>query len=211
MSRTDKGSSEASFEVGGDERAGLRPCLQLQQAVFVTGNPDKLVEARRLCGERLSSIDLDLPEIQSLDIVEVLQHKADAASTLVKGPFVVEETGLDLAAMNGFPGALVKWMLVSTGAETLANIAGLLGDKRATARCCLLYRDGARSVLGHGSTNGTLVLPPRGSHGFGWDPVFIPEGETRTYAELEPAHKDRLSHRGRAWRDLRERIAALPG
>ena len=203
MSRADKSSRYAEAE--------LRPCAKLQQAVFVSGNPDKLLEARRLCGESLRSVDLDLPEIQSLDIVEVLHYKAEVASARVRGPFIVEETGLELEAMNGFPGALVKWMLLSTGAEALAEIARLLGDKRATARCCLLYRDGTTSVLGQGSTNGTLVLPARGSHGFGWDPVFVPEGETRTYAELEPAHKDRLSHRGRAWRDLRDCLEALSG
>jgi len=203
MSRTDKTPS--------DGKADTRPSAHLGQAVFVTGNPDKLVEARRLCGESLRSVDLDLPEIQSLDIVEVVHYKAEVAAARVRGPFIVEETGLELEAMNGFPGALVKWMLVSTGAETLADIARLLGDKRATARCCLLYRNGTTSVLGQGSTHGNLVLPPRGLYGFGWDPVFVPVGETRTYAELEPALKDRLSHRGRAWRELRDRLEALPG
>jgi XTP/dITP diphosphohydrolase len=52
-----------------------------------------------------------------------------------------------------------------------------------------------------------LVLPPRGEQGFGWDPVFLPEGESRTYGELGPQEKDALSHRGRAWRDLLARLA----
>lgn len=180
----------------------------LETAVLVTGNPDKIVEARRLCGTELRALDLDLPEIQSLDLVEVLRHKAASADRRVNGPLVVEETGLELDALNGFPGPLVKWMLTAIGAENLARLANRLGDDRATARCCLLYRDAATTIIGEGSTSGRLVSPPRGNHGFGWDPVFVPDGESRTYAELEPTQKDRLSHRGGAWRDLLRKLAA---
>ncbi|MCZ6508443.1 MAG: non-canonical purine NTP pyrophosphatase, partial [Acidobacteria bacterium] len=70
------------------------------------------------------------------------------------------------------------------------------------------YRVGEREVAAEGVTAGTLVLPPRGEHGFGWDPVFLPDGESRTYGELADADKDRLSHRGRAWRRLAEDLAA---
>jgi non-canonical purine NTP pyrophosphatase (RdgB/HAM1 family) len=115
---------------------------------------------------------------------------------------VVEEAGLGLAAMNGFPGPLVKWMLEAIGAEGLARTAVALGDPGATARCALLYRDAHRTVIAEGQTKGTLVLPPRGPHGFGWDPVFLPDGESRTYGELIGAEKDAVSHRGRAWRAL---------
>jgi XTP/dITP diphosphohydrolase len=57
-------------------------------------------------------------------------------------------------------------------------------------------------VVAEGSTSGTLVLPGRGEHGFGWDPVFLPDGEPRTFAELAGKEKDAVSHRGMAWRDL---------
>ena len=179
----------------------------LATAVLVTGNRDKLVEARRLCGAELGALELDLPEIQSLDLIEVLRHKAVIAASQVAGPFVVEETGLELAALNGFPGPLVKWMLAAMGAERIAQIADRLGDDRATARCCLLYQNGDTTVIGEGSTSGRLVLPARGEQGFGWDPVFVPDGESRTYAELEPTLKDRLSHRGGAWRDLLRQLS----
>ncbi len=170
--------------------------------VFVTGNPGKLAEARRLCGPALAAVDLDLPEIQSLDLRAVVEEKARAAWELLRRPLVVEETGLELAALGGFPGPLVKWMLQAVGAEGMARAALALGDARATARCLLVYRDGERAVMGEGATHGRLVLPPRGEGGFGWDPVFLPEGEARTYGELTAAEKDALSHRGRAWRDL---------
>lgn len=174
--------------------------------VLVTGNRGKLAEARRLAGAELEAVEVDLPEIQSLDLFEVLEAKAEEAWARVGRPLVVEEAGLELAALNGFPGPLVRWMLEATGAEGLARVGVALGEVRATARCALLYRDAHRSVVADGVTEGTLVLPGRGEHGFGWDPVFQPEGESRTFAELQGVEKDAVSHRGKAWRELMRKL-----
>lgn len=170
--------------------------------LLVTGNAGKLAEALRLVGGGLEAVDLDLPEVQSLDLAEVLRAKAAEAWRVVGRPLVVEETGLYLAALEGFPGPLVKWMLAAVGADGIARTALALGDGRVEARCALLWFDGEREVLAQGSTRGQLVLPGRGTRGFGWDPVFQPDGENRTYGELEPEEKDALGHRGRAWRAL---------
>ncbi len=182
----------------------------LAGVVLVTGNPGKLEEARRLCGPGLDAVALDLPEIQSLDLEEVLRAKADEAwlqlgrrpGAAPRRPLVVEEAGLELAALGGFPGPLVKWLLETVGADGIARLGEALGDTRATARAALLYRDGDRVVVGRGATPGRLVRPPRGEQGFGWDPVFAPEGSERTFAEMSAEEKDAVSHRGRAWRDL---------
>ncbi len=138
----------------------------------------------------------------------VLRAKATHAWEAARRPVVVEETGLELAALHGFPGPLVKWMLEAVGAEGIARTAIALGDAAARAVCLLLWTDGERSVLARGATEGALVLPARGQRGFGWDPVFCPQGETRTYGELADDDKDRLGHRGRAWREL---LAQLQG
>lgn len=168
----------------------------------MTGNPDKLAEARRLCATEIRAVEVDLPEIQSLDIQTILRGKAEEAYRLLRQPLIVEETGLELAVLNGFPGPLVKWMLAAVGAEGIARTAHSLGNASATARCALLFYDGSREVVGEGTTTGQLVLPPRGEGGFGWDPVFLPDGHNRTYAELSGAEKDQTSHRGHAWRRL---------
>ena len=172
--------------------------------VLVTGNRNKRLEAERILGRTLDSHAVDLPEIQSLDLIEVLRAKGDEAWRRLRRPVVVEETGLELPALGGFPGPLVKWMLEAVGAEGIARTVHGLGDPRATARCALLYRDAEGERIAEGATSGTLILEPRGDHGFGWDPVFVPDGETATYAELAPQDKDRLGHRGRAWRAFRE-------
>lgn len=179
---------------------------------LVTGNPSKVEETRRilegLASERglgpaeMDHVSVDLPEIQSADLLEVLRVKGEEARERLGRPLVVEETGLELAAFNGFPGPLVKWMLEAVGAEGIARAAHALAEPRATARCAVLLLDGEREVVGIGETRGELVLPPRGSHGFGWDPVFQPDGHTLTYAELGDDTKDAIGHRGRAWQDL---------
>jgi XTP/dITP diphosphohydrolase len=176
--------------------------------VLVTGNRGKIAEARLALGMEIEAVEVDLPEIQGLDLLDILKEKAEVAWEMVRRPLVVEEAGLSLVALNGFPGPLVKWMLTAVGAEGIARTAHALNDPRAVARCALLYRDAERSVVAEGSTSGTLVLPGRGEHGFGWDPVFLPDGESRTFAELEGREKGAVSHRGKAWRELMTRLYA---
>ncbi len=175
---------------------------------FVTGNPGKLREAERLAERPLEAVAVDLPEIQSLDIAEVLAAKADEASRHVDTAFVVEETGLELEALNGFPGALVKWMLDAIGPEGIAQVAIDRGNASVRARCRLLYRDEHGEIEAEGVNEGTLVLPARGERGFGWDPVFQPDGKNETYGELSDDDKDRIGHRGRAWRSLLAQLAS---
>jgi XTP/dITP diphosphohydrolase len=173
---------------------------------LVTGNRDKLAETARVLGFTPDACELDLPEIQSLDLLAVLGAKGGEAWRRLRRPVVVEETGLELAAFNGFPGPLVKWMLEAVGAAGIARAAHALGDPRATARCALLYRDGDTVLVAEGTTEGRLLAAPRGTGGFGWDPVFVPRERRRTYAELPPAVKDEIGHRGRAWRRLRQAL-----
>jgi non-canonical purine NTP pyrophosphatase (RdgB/HAM1 family) len=170
--------------------------------VLVTGNRGKVAEARLVLGDDLEAVALDLPEIQSLDLGEILREKAEEAWRRIGRPLVIEDVSLELAALHGFPGPLVKWMLQSLGAEGLARATATLGDPRATARCGLFYKDAERTLAVEGVAEGTLITPGRGEHGFGWDPVFLPVEVDRTYAELVGAEKLAISHRGRAWRAL---------
>jgi non-canonical purine NTP pyrophosphatase (RdgB/HAM1 family) len=174
--------------------------------VLVTGNRGKIAEARLVIGEDLEAVALDLPEIQSLDLGEILREKAEEAWRRIGRPLVIEDVSLELAAFNGFPGPLVKWMFQALGAEGIARAAAAQGDVRATARCGLFYKDADRTLAVEGISEGTLVAPGRGEPGFGWNPVFQPVEAPLTYAEMSGTDRLAISHRGRAWRAL---MAAL--
>jgi non-canonical purine NTP pyrophosphatase (RdgB/HAM1 family) len=178
----------------------------MDEITLVTGNQNKVREAERILGRPLRSRKIDLPEIQGLDVHEVLKAKAEEAWRRIRRPLIVEDVSLELDALGGFPGPLIKWMLESVGAEGIARTGIALGDPGVTARCALLYRDAERLLLAEGVVRGTLVLPPRGDGGFGWDPVVEVEGSGKTFSELPGEEKDRHGHRGRAWRALLEML-----
>jgi non-canonical purine NTP pyrophosphatase (RdgB/HAM1 family) len=181
------------------------PSELLSRALLVTGNAGKAREVARILDLEIEHAALDLPEIQALDVGVVLQDKAARAFRHFHRPIVVDETSLELAALGGFPGPLVKWLLQAVGAEGIARLTAKLGTSQAVARCAVLYFDGQLTCAGEGTTSGQIV-PPRGGSGFGWDPVFLPDDETLTYAELDDRRKDEIGHRGKALRALVQRI-----
>ena len=187
------------------------------EALFVTSNPNKAREAAEILGVELRSIALDLPELQDLDVAQVAAVKAAAARETLgapDSPILVEDSGLVVEAWNGLPGALTKWFLASIGNEGILRMLQGEKDRSARAVCAvaIAFADGSTRVL-LGEVGGLISPEPRGSGGFGWDPIFVPRGYSETYAELGPRkHED--SHRARALRAAREalrgRIASPP-
>ncbi|HZC18688.1 MAG TPA: non-canonical purine NTP pyrophosphatase [Rubrobacteraceae bacterium] len=181
------------------------------EALFVTSNPDKAREAAEILGIELANVDLDLPELQALDVAQVAANKAATAREALDfpdSPILVEDSGLVVEAWNGLPGALTKWFLHSVGNEGLLKMLSAYGDRSARAVCAVAVAaaDGSVRVFA-GEVGGSVVYRARGSGGFGWDPIFVPEGQTKTYAELG-ARKHEDSHRARAFRAAGEAFRA---
>jgi XTP/dITP diphosphohydrolase len=178
------------------------------RAVFVTTNEHKHREVERILGvelERAALSPRDIPEVQTLDFAEVAAHKARSAYDLLGRPpypVLVEDSGIVVGGWNGLPGALTKWFLASVGNEGLLEmLCG--GDRRARAVCAVAVTDAGGEVrVFQGEVSGEIAPSPRGAGGFGWDPIFIPEGAELTYAEMGEA-KNRDSHRARAFRRVR--------
>jgi non-canonical purine NTP pyrophosphatase (RdgB/HAM1 family) len=167
----------------------------------VTSRPEKAEEAARM-GFALDRVDLDLPEPQALDPSAVAEVKVRAAYERLGRAVLVEDSGLEVVAWGGFPGALVKWLEKSAGLEAITRMLDAFPDRRARAVCAIACFDGGALVAARGVTDGSIAAAPTGDGGFGWDPIFVPDGERGTYAELSAAAKDSVSHRGRAWREL---------
>jgi len=171
--------------------------------VLVTSNTDKWVEAQRILGRELVRITLDLPELQAPTTREVAMEKARAAFERLRRPVIVEDTGVELAAFGGFPGPFIKHWEKLGGLESLCRALDGTGTRAATAVCALGVCTSHGAQVVEGRLGGTISQAPRGTNGFGWDAIFVPDGETRTFGEMTAAEKDACSHRRRAWEALK--------
>lgn len=157
----------------------------MKSLTFITGNTTKVEHlARYLEGFSIEQKKLEVPEIQSLDLEEVAAEKAKAAYTLLGTPVLVEDTALTFEALNGLPGPLVKWFLESIGNDGLTNLLLGYDNRRAIAETCFALCDENGTHLFKGTCKGKVPDAPKGD-GYGWDPVFIPEGSELTWAEFE--------------------------
>jgi non-canonical purine NTP pyrophosphatase (RdgB/HAM1 family) len=166
---------------------------------LVTGNENKWREAQRILGRPLERVGLDLPEIQAPTTREVALEKTRAAWEQLKRPLIVEDAGLEFAALGSFPGPFIKFWEKLGGLESICRALDGLGSRAATAVCVLGVASDGNFTVVEGRVGGSIAASPRGTQGFGWDAIFIPEGETRTFAEMSGAEKDARSHRRRAW------------
>jgi non-canonical purine NTP pyrophosphatase (RdgB/HAM1 family) len=181
----------------------------LERLVFVTSSEAKHREAQDILGRPIDRVTLDLVEPQGLDVVEVAREKARLAAILLGRPVLVEDTSLELVALGGFPGPLVRWLLAAAGPAVIARMLDPFPVRDAVARCAAVVRDGEQEWIGVGEALGEIVTDARGAGGFGWDVVFAPEwGGGRTYAEMTAEEKSSRSHRRLAFEALRERLSA---
>jgi XTP/dITP diphosphohydrolase len=195
--------------------------------LVATRNPGKLVElnrmlrAARVDGVRVLGL-ADVPEFPEepetgATFAENALAKARDAAKATGLPSVADDSGLAVDALNGMPGVLsARWS--GRHGDDRANLELLLAqlgdvpdERRGAAFVCAaaLVVPGRDEVVVHGEWTGRLVRGPRGTNGFGYDPIFMPDGETRTSAELAPEEKDARSHRGRALRALLPHLRAL--
>jgi XTP/dITP diphosphohydrolase len=159
--------------------------------------------------------DVQLPPETGATFADNALGKARAAAAATGRPAVADDSGIEASALDGAPG-IRSARYAGEPPSDEENLAKLLrevpddGDRRVTYVCALAYVDpGGREEVVHGRCEGTLAREPRGSGGFGYDPVFVPNNHAdgRTMAELTPAEKDAISHRGRAARALVEWLA----
>jgi XTP/dITP diphosphohydrolase len=204
--------------------------------VCASANPDKVAEMAAVLGSvgvGLTARPDDVPDVvEDGDTLEAnARLKAVAVATACGRPALADDTGLEVEALGGRPGVHTGRFALdevppgaSSQAVYTANVAKLLrllreagavspAQRRARFRTVALVRwpDGQERAV-EGVVEGWIAEGPRGEGGFGYDPVFVPvEGDGRTFAEMSPAEKHHLSHRGRALRALAERLSAGAG
>jgi XTP/dITP diphosphohydrolase len=185
------------------------PLSHLDRILIATANPGKLEEYRRLLQSRglevLSSADVGAPEVEedALTLEENALKKARALFDLTGIPSLGDDTGLEVTALDGRPGVFSA-RYAGPDCDPAANVEKLLNelqgvaDRSARFRTVVAFVSRGIQRVFEGVCPGTIVESPRGARGFGYDPIFLPEGESNTFAQLTPDRKNRISHRGRA-------------
>lgn len=180
---------------------------------FVTTNAGKLAEARQrlgVAGVEVEGVHVEnLPELQADGLETVARHKAEAARDQVDAPFVVEDAGLFVDALSGFPGVYSAYAHKTLGCDGILRL--LLGRPDRTARFVAVAAliEGPGPVrLFRGESPGRIALQSQGDQGFGFDPIFQPDGDTRTFSQMTTVEKGRHSHRGKAFDALAHALTA---
>ncbi|WAL64410.1 RdgB/HAM1 family non-canonical purine NTP pyrophosphatase [Amycolatopsis cynarae] len=199
----------------------------MTRLLLATRNAKKLGELRRILeAEGLGGIEVvGLADVEEFDeapetgatFEENALAKARDAAAATRLPSVADDSGLTVDALNGMPGVLSARWAGRHGDDqanlelVLAQTSDIPDERRGAAFVCAaaLVVPGATEAVVRGEWRGTLARKPRGTNGFGYDPIFLPEGEVRTSAELDPAEKDAASHRGRALRALLPHLRRL--
>ncbi|NPB06537.1 MAG: RdgB/HAM1 family non-canonical purine NTP pyrophosphatase [Aquificae bacterium] len=196
--------------------------------VAATSNPKKLEEIRRI----LSPLGFEvLPPPRTLEVKEEERTfygnaylKAKAYAEAFGLPALADDSGLVVEKLKPYPGVYsarfyrLEWGGREEGSSPdEANVKKLLRllkdekDRRAYFVCCALVYYEGKAVSAEGYLYGSIAYEPKGTAGFGYDPVFVPENETRTLAQMTPQEKDALSHRGKALRKLAELLKRCEG
>ncbi len=177
---------------------------------FVTSNTGKLKEVK----DKLEPLGIEVvgdkvyyPEIQTDSLREVARYGAQWLKNRLEAPFILDDSGLFLSALEGFPGVYSAYAYGTIGNRGILNLMNKKGDKRAEFRTAAALVDPNEKIhIFEGVCKGSVIGEERGKNGFGYDPVFIPEGYEITFGEMSTEEKNKISHRSLAFHEVYEYI-----
>ena len=167
----------------------------MTNVTFITGNQRKADFMSKFLNHPVDHKKLDLDEIQSLDVREVIEHKVRQAYEVLKDPVLVEDIGLYFNAMGRLPGVFIRWFLEEIGNDGLCRLLDPYDNRSAVAKVSYAYYDGSLLKIFEGEVTGRISDTPRGDDSFGWNCVFIPDGSNKTYAEMDGEETEKFSLR----------------
>lgn len=152
--------------------------------VFVTGNDHKAKYFSKMVGVEVRRVKIDLDEIQSLELREVVEHKVKQAYEKLKCPVIVEDTKLVITALGKLPGPFIKFFLDELGVEGICKLLNGYQNRSAIAGAAIAYYDGTKLKIFENEYKGFISKEPEGDSGFGWNRVFIPNDEKVTLGTM---------------------------
>ena len=174
----------------------------MKKLYFITGNKGKLAEIQ----ERVKTIDIQIiqkdlgyPEIQAEILEEVAEYGVNHIQKQFNEPFILEDAGLFIDELDGFPGVYSKYVFYTIGLAGILKIMEKKTKRTAVFRSVYAYAEpNTKPILFVGECKGTITTKEKGIGGFGYDPIFVPDGKSKTFAEMTTEEKNRYSHRGKA-------------
>jgi len=176
---------------------------------FITGNQHKYLEVKSIASEYGLNIEMCTApkiEVQADSIEEVVLKSAILAYFFTGKPVLVEDAGLFIEALNGFPGPYSSYVYKTIGIQGILKLLEGVENRRACFKSAVAVVLENTIITSTGEVCGEISREPRGNQGFGFDPIFIPSGETRTFGEMSIQEKNRYSHRAKAVRSVFEEI-----
>ena len=175
---------------------------------FVTGNKYKLAEIEEVLREyeiELEQVDTKGDEIQAYTVLAVVEDSAKKIAKKFSKPFIVEDASLQVEVLSTFPGPYSSYVFKTLGPAGILKLMEGQDDRHAEFHSAMAYGENGKSAKRFvGVAEGTISKEIRGEGGFGFDPIFIPNGSRKTFAEMVMNEKNRFSHRGKAARVLGE-------
>ncbi len=170
---------------------------------IITHNKNKYREIKKFI-PALRMVDMEYPEIQADTLEEVVEFALQYLRSRIEGDYIIDDSGLFIDALNGFPGVYSAYVFKTIGNEGILKLLKDEGNRSATFKTVIGLHYQGENFLFTGICRGSIIDEMRGDKGFGYDPIFVPDGFDRTFAEMSTAEKNAVSHRGNAIKKLVE-------
>ncbi len=174
---------------------------------FITTNRGKFNEVSRMladAGQECEMLDMDYPEVQHDSLEEVVKRALAWLSGKIEGNFLIDDSGLFIRSLGGFPGVYSSYVYHTIGLDGVLRLLERFEDREAEFRCCFGLQWKGENRLFSGVVEGSVIEKKRGKGGFGYDPIFVPAGAAKAFAEISTEEKNKISHRGKALRKVIE-------
>jgi len=181
---------------------------------FITSNSHKYEEAKRIfdqIGIELTLLKYSLPELQAPNLKESIIWKAYEGFRILKDSmFIIEDAGLFIKSLNGFPGVYSSYVYKTIGVDGILKLMEDKDNREAYFEACGILSLGNNIFkMFCERTYGKISSIKRGNKGFGYDPIFIPKGSTKTFAEMDIDEKNRFSHRGKLFKKIADYLRPI--
>ncbi len=166
---------------------------------FATSHKGKVEEAQKMLNIPLDIADIVVDEVQSMNLEYVAKRKVEEVFKILKRPVIIDDVGLNIEAWNNYPGPLVKFLQKIVGNEKILELLKNEKNRNVRVQSAGAYHDGKEAHVFIGEVKGTIATEQKGTDGYGFDPIIIPEGQNQTYAEMGLEGKNKVSHRRKAF------------